>query len=612
MENQSLYFISILRDLPKFEKDLEKISKIVSSDVNLPLDTEIKMLWALSADQFDPNFDILSSAPFGFDSFSFRLKTPLDNSNRVLLVEQIICDQENPFEQLEPLSSLGVLKQKDLENLKQNRSYRPWQEGFKNLMHLNKEDSICYATERNLKGDDASLSNILISSLAEKTHPRYGTSVNFINLEGITDEQAEDFLPEIRKEQNTITADSKHIKSIKLDFSRTREKDEIQKRFERQGLEFSYKNPQLSRINHERNLRYKALRVQEQKRKSFFYRMLSPILDLFIGNKFKKSGTFKAYLQGKCLSILTAKDLIREIERKWKRSQGFFEKLTKGRAMKKIQQELIKELTKQIDEKEIPKGTNVFSYLPDMLNRLKKERTPDADYKAMARHFLRKEGKNLFASYKGGVNGKDTFGNAPLHLAAGSKEIMEILVEEHQANVNIKDAQGATPAFMTASFGKIEALKYLKEKGADLHARDENGNNILYSLVADHIPNNPRDLTQVVSYLLEQDVHPTEENDFGDAPCDRAFKNKKDLHYLFLKAYPEEVESRISLLFPISNDPSLYKQIISERERRKESSLEHSDSGYSSSSSSEENQKAIKKVRPMRRYHHENARRMTI
>ena len=47
--------------------------------------------------------------------------------------------------------------------------------------------------------------------------------------------------------------------------------------------------------------------------------------------------------------------------------------------------------------------------------------------------------------------------------------------------IDIKDNRGATPLKLAAAFGKIEAVNYLLDKGADPCIRDQSGRNSLHA-----------------------------------------------------------------------------------------------------------------------------------
>ncbi|WP_195909913.1 hypothetical protein [Bacteroidetes bacterium endosymbiont of Geopemphigus sp.] len=58
------------------------------------------------------------------------------------------------------------------------------------------------------------------------------------------------------------------------------------------------------------------------------------------------------------------------------------------------------------------------------------------------------------------------------------------MVEYFNENINLEDKSGTSFAFSTAIFEKNTALlRYLKEKGARLEEKDNEGNNILYGMV---------------------------------------------------------------------------------------------------------------------------------
>lgn len=191
-------------------------------------------------------------------------------------------------------------------------------------------------------------------------------------------------------------------------------------------------------------------------------------------------------------------------------------------------------------KKHITDEIGILYSLPNALEELKKNKDYEGvDYKKIARHFLEEKGGMLMMNYKNkagnhSINGKDEFGNVPLLTVAGSKELVEILVEDYRADVNMKNNQGFSAAFLAASLGKLDNIKYLQQNGADLYTKDYEGGNILYGLMKDHVPTSNRDLINTFRYLVEQGVDPNEKNASGKSVKDLAIETGKyDLVELF-------------------------------------------------------------------------------
>ena len=65
-------------------------------------------------------------------------------------------------------------------------------------------------------------------------------------------------------------------------------------------------------------------------------------------------------------------------------------------------------------------------------------------------------------------------------IVTGSLELVKYLVEEKQMDVNqTKRKSGFTPLMQAASYGYTDIVDFLLEKGADIHARDNSGLNVL-------------------------------------------------------------------------------------------------------------------------------------
>ncbi len=77
---------------------------------------------------------------------------------------------------------------------------------------------------------------------------------------------------------------------------------------------------------------------------------------------------------------------------------------------------------------------------------------------------------------KANVNGRDTDGQTPLHIAARMDNVeMAKLLLAHGASVNEKDNQGKTPIFAAARKGSREMVELLMAHGADINARNSDG-----------------------------------------------------------------------------------------------------------------------------------------
>ena len=66
-------------------------------------------------------------------------------------------------------------------------------------------------------------------------------------------------------------------------------------------------------------------------------------------------------------------------------------------------------------------------------------------------------------------------GSAARHAPNGTLPSVQFLVEEFNADVNVADAWGYTPLHYAAAWGKIDVIRYLVSKGADVTARTRLG-----------------------------------------------------------------------------------------------------------------------------------------
>ena len=86
----------------------------------------------------------------------------------------------------------------------------------------------------------------------------------------------------------------------------------------------------------------------------------------------------------------------------------------------------------------------------------------------------------LLLEHNMNIDFKDYAGRTALHVAAyqGNTRILKYLVE-HAANVNAVDNEGRTPIFSGAYDGNFKTVKLLCEYGADLHLKDNSNLTVL-------------------------------------------------------------------------------------------------------------------------------------
>ena len=89
---------------------------------------------------------------------------------------------------------------------------------------------------------------------------------------------------------------------------------------------------------------------------------------------------------------------------------------------------------------------------------------------------LKERGANIHAT--------DDDGNSALHYAcyySGSVEMVEYLLDVCKIDIEAKGFAQATPFLCAAREGYLGIAKLLKERGANIHATDESGNNALHA-----------------------------------------------------------------------------------------------------------------------------------
>lgn len=107
----------------------------------------------------------------------------------------------------------------------------------------------------------------------------------------------------------------------------------------------------------------------------------------------------------------------------------------------------------------------------------------------------------------------DTYGDKPIHFAtlSNAKETIDVLLR-YGGDPDARGDQDNTPLHMTNN-DRIAGT--LLDHGADIHARDRDGNSSLH--IAAYEGNEP-----MVRYLLDRGSDPEKENYFGDTPLDYA------------------------------------------------------------------------------------------
>ncbi|MDR2642497.1 MAG: ankyrin repeat domain-containing protein [Planctomycetaceae bacterium] len=99
------------------------------------------------------------------------------------------------------------------------------------------------------------------------------------------------------------------------------------------------------------------------------------------------------------------------------------------------------------------------------------------------------------------VNDKNSDGKTPLHEAVANKQIsldiVKYLCEDAHAEINVKDKKNNTPLLSAVRYPrKFEIIKYLIERGVDIHAVDIDGRNAIHYLTTAHYLPEPSPLIQ--------------------------------------------------------------------------------------------------------------------
>lgn len=171
---------------------------------------------------------------------------------------------------------------------------------------------------------------------------------------------------------------------------------------------------------------------------------------------------------------------------------------------------------------------------------------------------------------------QDIDGNTVLHHAARlmNLEMVEYLIE-HCSSVDKKNARGQTPAMYMALYGadnptqhdKLEMLKRLKSKGADLQTIDDSNMNLIVAVLKNFMTEYGQDPIELIGYLMDDCAIPLPQdhrhslwayvfnNEFRDDEIttlvhylikkvdinERDANGFKAIHHLYAKNRPNEI-----------------------------------------------------------------------
>jgi ankyrin repeat protein len=110
-----------------------------------------------------------------------------------------------------------------------------------------------------------------------------------------------------------------------------------------------------------------------------------------------------------------------------------------------------------------------------------------------------------------------SFGNTPLHKAAmhGHVEVVQLLLGEHSADVNLKNIDGYTPLHLAALIGHIEEVRILLEHSADSNLKNADGDTPLHYTAG-------KGQVEIVELFLRKGAAVNSRNNRGDTPLKAA------------------------------------------------------------------------------------------
>ena len=116
------------------------------------------------------------------------------------------------------------------------------------------------------------------------------------------------------------------------------------------------------------------------------------------------------------------------------------------------------------------------------------------------------------------------FGNTPVHLVAKAGRIgVMLFVLEHEVDIEARGIDGFTPLQYAVSSEDAPMVELLLERGADVHSKDDYGNDALFNAVMAFDEDD-----SIVKLLLAHNADPTQENQYGRAAIDLAGMPKNE------------------------------------------------------------------------------------
>ncbi len=109
------------------------------------------------------------------------------------------------------------------------------------------------------------------------------------------------------------------------------------------------------------------------------------------------------------------------------------------------------------------------------------------------------------------------------------------LLLKHGADVNAKDADGEPPLFSAVFLTKrepekaLETVKLLVNSGANIHYRDSDGNNVLSSVC---LASENKNILEIVKYFMNKGVDIKAKNNSGSSAWDSCKENRAVYDYV--------------------------------------------------------------------------------